>query len=199
MMKADSSFAGRHPHALAFTGVALAMLLAVPAFARGHHVAVDKAINCRDSGCLANGPGCNTTAVPGQCSYPKDRAVELCRQNAQCVALNCNTARSDCQARSNRKRTPWKGMNSIVVRPLTFTDEAVNCAASGCLARGPGCDTTAVPGQCSYPADRAVELCRENPDCVALNCNSARSDCQARSTRVHTPWKGMKSVIVDKD
>lgn len=59
--------------------------------------------------------------------------------------------------------------------------------------------TKAVPGQCSYPKEHAVELCRENPDCVAVNCNTGRSDFQARATTQRTPWKGMVGIIVDKD
>jgi len=45
----------------------------------GWRAHVDQAVNCRAlSGgkydCLASGPGCNTQAVPGQCSFPKAQA-----------------------------------------------------------------------------------------------------------------------------
>ncbi|MBX3158794.1 MAG: hypothetical protein KF773_22695 [Deltaproteobacteria bacterium] len=161
----------------------------------------DQAINCQKGGCIADGPGCDTKAVPGQCSFPRARAEELCRNHPQCIAVNCNTARRDCQARDTRTLAPWVGMTSIVVRkhPKPVKDQAINCAKSGCIADGPGCDTKAVPGQCSFPRATAVELCFKHPQCIAVNCNSARGDCQARDTRKRDPWAGMDSIILDKD
>jgi hypothetical protein len=37
--------------------------------------------------------------VPGQCSFPRATAVDLCRAWPACVAVNCNNGRGDCQAR----------------------------------------------------------------------------------------------------
>ncbi|HEY4242177.1 MAG TPA: hypothetical protein VGM88_20300 [Kofleriaceae bacterium] len=162
----------------------------------------NQAINCRKSGCITSGPGCDTTAVPGQCSFPRAQAEELCRRHPQCVAVNCNDARADCQARDTRELSPWTGMSGIIVRKQPRTevkDQAINCRKSGCITSGPGCDTAAVPGQCSFPRDRAIDLCFNHPQCVAVNCNSARKDCQARDTRELTPWVGMNGIILDKD
>lgn len=162
----------------------------------------DHAINCRKNGCISDGPGCDTTAVPGQCSFPRAQAEALCRNHPRCIAVNCNESRSDCQARSTRVLSSWKGMTSIVVRKqpkLEVKDKAINCDKGGCIASGPGCDLKAVPGQCSFPRAQAIELCFNHPQCVAVNCNSVRKDCQARSRRTLEPWKGMTSIVLDKD
>jgi hypothetical protein len=161
-----------------------------------------QAINCRKSGCIAQGPGCDTTAVRGQCSFPRAQAEALCLDHPQCIAINCNDGRSDCQARSTRVRSPWKGMTSIIVRKqpkAKVKDMAINCSKGGCIASGPGCDLHAVPGQCSFPRARAIELCFDHPQCVAVNCNQGRKDCQARSHRTLEPWVGMTSIVLDKD
>lgn len=78
--------------------------------------AMDQAINCLPEGCINSGPGCDVSSVPGQCSFPKARAVEFCANHPQCVAINCNTTRNDCQARDSAKRDPWVGMKSMVIK-----------------------------------------------------------------------------------
>ena len=56
-----------------------------------------------------------------------------------------------------------------------------SCAGEGlCLTGWPTCNYTAVPGQCSWPAETAVEECSRWPACQGVNCNSIRTDCQAR-------------------
>lgn len=161
-----------------------------------------QAINCKKAGCITSGPGCDTTAVPGQCSFPRAQAEALCSKHPQCIAVNCNDTRKDCQARDSRVLSAWEGMTSIVVRRhprMEVKDQAINCPKDGCIASGPGCDTTSVAGQCSFPRARAVQLCADHPQCVALNCNSERNDCQARATRGFTAWVGMTSIVLDKD
>lgn len=53
--------------------------------------------------CLQSVPekGCVTPPpVPGQCSFPRENATILCESWRRCAALNCNSFRQDCQARS---------------------------------------------------------------------------------------------------
>jgi hypothetical protein len=75
-------------------------------------------------------------------------------------------------------------------------DWAIHCRADGCISSGPGCDTTAVRGQCSFPRERAVELCKGHPQCVAVTCNLSRADCQARDVVTRAYMRGMKSKVV---
>ncbi|MDH5502282.1 MAG: hypothetical protein OEY72_14385, partial [Gammaproteobacteria bacterium] len=56
-------------------------------------------INCLPSGCLDSGPDCDTEAVPGQCSFPKNDAARLCEAHGTCLAVTCSDQRNDCQAR----------------------------------------------------------------------------------------------------
>jgi len=46
-------------------------------------------------GCLEPAP------VPGQCSFPRNRAVHLCSKWARCMVVNCGSDRLDCQARGS--------------------------------------------------------------------------------------------------
>jgi len=46
-----------------------------------------------------------------------------------------------------------------------------------------GCDTS-VEGQCSFPRDTAVQLCAAWDECVGIQCNPERSDCQARAAPI---------------
>jgi hypothetical protein len=67
---------------------------------------------------------------------------------------------------------------------------------AGCLTGAPSCDTTSVPGQCSFPRATAVQLCAAWPACAAVNCNDARPDCQARgSTGGVQPTAGFTSFV----
>lgn len=54
--------------------------------------------------CLQASPGtahgCDNATVVGQCSFPRARAVELCRAWPACAGVQCNTDRDDCQARA---------------------------------------------------------------------------------------------------
>jgi hypothetical protein len=76
---------------------------------------------------------------------------------------------------------------------LMFTNQAINCAASGCISSGPGCDTQTVRDQCSFSRERAIELCAGHPECRAVTCNSQRDDCQARSVTRLDVWEGFTS------
>ena len=49
--------------------------------------------------CLVGFPSCNTSAVPGQCSWPREQAAIECGKWQACLGINCNPTRSDCQAR----------------------------------------------------------------------------------------------------
>src|SRR5690349_1480718 len=110
-----------------------------------------EAINCVPGvSCIDSGPGCITPApVAGQCSFPAAQAVALCAQHPLCVAVMCNSARTDCQARSTLVRTGgWDGFTSIYVGPMA--GQAINCPNGVCISDGPGCITPApVSGQCS--------------------------------------------------
>lgn len=56
------------------------------------------------------------------------------------------------------------------------------CAsASTCLTGWATCDNSSVPGQCTWPAATATELCSQWPACTGVTCNSGRADCQARN------------------
>ncbi|TXH21687.1 MAG: hypothetical protein E6Q99_09685 [Elusimicrobia bacterium] len=156
----------------------------------------DQAAGCGPGGCIASGPGCDTSAVPGQCSFPRAQAVDLCSKHPQCIAVVCNQSRADCQARDTLERAPWRGMNSTLLTRLD--GQAILCGPGGCIASGPGCDTSAVPGQCSFPTGSALESCRKHPQCKAVVCNALRTDCQARDTTEHVPGSGFTSYIVDK-
>ncbi|HLH90273.1 MAG TPA: dickkopf-related protein [Xanthobacteraceae bacterium] len=191
-----------HRTARAFIALALltglAFHLPAPARAQGSDIAwsnhANLGVNCGPSGCIASGPGCDTRAVPGQCSFPKDKALALCAGHPTCVAVTCNPGRSDCQARDTAELTPMSGFMSYVMW-THYADLAVNCPPSGCLRTGPHCDTQAVPNQCSFARDDALELCAGVPGCVAVNCNTGRKDCQARDSARLDPWKGMESYI----
>ena len=50
--------------------------------------------------CLVGAPSCDSTSVPGQCSWPRATAAAQCGAWAACAAVNCNHGRSDCQARA---------------------------------------------------------------------------------------------------
>lgn len=52
---------------------------------------------------------------------------------------------------------------------------------NSCITGWPSCDDNAVPGQCSFPSENATQLCAAWPECGAVTCNPARSDCQARA------------------
>lgn len=58
------------------------------------------------------------------------------------------------------------------------------CPAAGCLTGWHSCNNASVPGQCSWPAADAVAECAAWPACAGVNCNAARSDCQARAAPV---------------
>jgi hypothetical protein len=156
------------------------------------------AVNCEPApaGCISSGPNCDMQAVPGQCSFPRARATELCGLHPECFAVTCNSARDDCQARRTSRLDPWQGFTSYV-QWTQFAYLAVNCepAPVGCISSGPNCDTQAVPGQCSFPKARAQELCALNTECMSVTCNSARDDCQARRTTRLDPWLGFTSWI----
>jgi hypothetical protein len=152
------------------------------------------AIHCGPNGCISGGPGCDTQAVGGQCSFPKAQAQALCGAHPACVAVTCNPGRNDCQARDTAVLTATPGFTSYITW-TRYSDLAVNCGPNGCLSAGPGCDTQAVGGQCSLPKGEATALCATLPGCVAVNCNSSRNDCQARNTTRLEPWKGMDSYI----
>ncbi|EOD17996.1 hypothetical protein EMIHUDRAFT_196010 [Emiliania huxleyi CCMP1516] len=52
--------------------------------------------------CLTGGKqrGCmDPPPVPGQCSFPRKQAVDLCARWPRCSAVNCAASRLDCQAR----------------------------------------------------------------------------------------------------
>jgi hypothetical protein len=55
------------------------------------------------------------------------------------------------------------------------------CDASGCLTGFPSCGG-AVDGQCSWPRDSAVSQCALWPECLGVQCNPDRADCQARGS-----------------
>lgn len=66
---------------------------------------------------------------------------------------------------------------------MQLNGTGVGCAAPlTCLTGFYACDNTSVPGQCSFPAATATQLCAQWPACVALNCNVGRGDCQARGS-----------------
>lgn len=46
-----------------------------------------------------------------------------------------------------------------------------------------GCDTS-VEGQCSFPKDTAVQMCADWDECVGVQCNPERNDCQARAAPI---------------
>jgi hypothetical protein len=126
--------------------------------------------------------------VQGQCSFPRAQAQALCAGHPKCVAVTCNGGRNDCQARDSTVLTPLAGFTSLVMW-TRHSGAAVNCGPNGCLAGagGPGCDTKAVNGQCSFPQAEATALCATLPGCAAVNCNPNRDDCQARDTTELTP------------
>lgn len=65
-----------------------------------------------------------------------------------------------------------------------------------CLTGWPTCDSSSVPGQCSWPSATAVASCAEWPACVGVTCNGGRSDCQARGLPfVLTPTPGFTSYV----
>ncbi len=78
---------------------------------------------------------------------------------------------------------------------IIFTNQAINCPPTGCIASGPGCDTQAVRGQCSFPRNNAIGLCMGHPECRAVTCNAARNDCQARSVTDLDIWRGFTSYV----
>ena len=62
-----------------------------------------------------------------------------------------------------------------------YTSQTLGCNVAGCLAPvWPTCNTTSVPGQCSWPAGVALTACQEWAACAGLNCEADRDDCQAR-------------------
>tara|TARA_B100000609_G_C17221951_1_gene440769 strand:- start:1255 stop:3522 length:2268 start_codon:yes stop_codon:yes gene_type:complete len=74
------------------------------------------AIHCARGGCLRSGPGCNTSWVRGQCSFPNHQAKYLCAQHPQCKAIVCNRSRRDCQARRGTRLTRHSSFNSYILR-----------------------------------------------------------------------------------
>jgi hypothetical protein len=72
-----------------------------------------------------------------------------------------------------------------------FSDTQLACGgpnADQCLQAVPGtahgCDNSSVPGQCSFPRAQAVALCGAWAECAGVQCNPARSDCQARGAPI---------------
>ena len=59
------------------------------------------AVGCADEQCLTGGLACNTTAVPGQCSFLRGQAAELCAAWPECLAYTCNPDSDYCQARGS--------------------------------------------------------------------------------------------------
>ena len=82
------------------------------------------------------------------------------------------------------------GPDSFVQLNMTQVD----CGAT-CLTGWPTCDNSSVPGQCTFPRASAVDLCAAWPACVAVNCNNARSDCQARDTLDYIHGGGFTSFV----
>lgn len=157
-----------------------------------------KAVTCSADGCIDAGPGCDVTSVPGQCTFPYALATSLCSAHPQCLAVTCNSARNDCQARSHTTLVDWPGFTSYTQPPGAYSGMAVNChPILGCINSGPGCNTTSVPGQCSFPKASAVDLCKQHPLCQAVNCNSTRNDCQARRWKALSPWPVMNAHIIE--
>jgi hypothetical protein len=59
------------------------------------------AVDCSPAfGCLQGWHACDNSSVPGQCSFPRATAVDLCRAWPACAGVQCNPGRSDCQARA---------------------------------------------------------------------------------------------------
>jgi hypothetical protein len=144
------------------------------------------------AGCrIKSGPGC-TGAVEGQCSFPRERARELCAAHGRCRAVTCARGASTCQARDSseaRAFFPADTHDSQVLLLWRRVDEQlIHCGVkgrpdygtpAGCRIKdGPGCDQSI--GQCSFPKDRARELCAAHPRCRGYTCNAGRNDCQAR-------------------
>jgi beta-glucosidase len=50
--------------------------------------------------CLTGWSTCDGNSVPGQCSFPRASASDLCAAWPACAAVTCNPARDDCQARA---------------------------------------------------------------------------------------------------
>ena len=50
--------------------------------------------------CLIGWPTCDNSSVPGQCSWPRDSAVQSCAAWPACAGVQCNPDRPDCQARA---------------------------------------------------------------------------------------------------
>ena len=163
------------------------------------------AITCNGNTCaITSGPGCNVAAVPGQCSFPSENAQALCTAHGACQAVTCNAARSDCQARSSgevQNTTPWAGFTSLrrvvdtqAAKPgwVTQMGGRIICGGEGrppCqIKEGPACNTTSVPGQCSFPKATAHANCAAHGKCEALNCVVDRADCQARTAEEAKAW-----------
>lgn len=163
------------------------------------------AIPCSGSACrISSGPGCDTAAVPGQCSFPRTNAQALCVAHGACQALTCNAGRNDCQARDateSATSAPLAGFTSLrhaanaqATQPgwATQMGGAINCGIAGnpaCrISSGPACNTAAVPGQCSFPAATAHASCVAHGSCRALNCSLTRGDCQARDAEEAKAW-----------
>lgn len=76
------------------------------------------------------------------------------------------------------------------------TGYAIHCSPDGCIASGPYCNTTAIPGQCMFPAGTDQwASCTMTPGCVAITCNAASGECYARSVTDLTPMEGFNSMV----
>lgn len=110
-----------------------------------------------------------------------------------CVIASVSSAQG--QTREAGVGTGASGV-PFVVNANIVQGQAIHCAPGGCISSGPLCDTTAIPGQCMFPASGdPVSACAATPGCVAVTCNSTNDECYARSVTDLTPWAGFYSMI----
>jgi hypothetical protein len=90
--------------------------------------------------------------------------------------------------------TPAMAPNNASSNFTTYDSMQFACPDSGCLTGWPTCQNT-VQGQCSWPVATAIQECAAWPECVGLDCNGGRTDCQARGLPFgFIPVPGFKAV-----